>query len=193
MKHLTPEDAKAYALAAVNRLRANLPEGWEIRAYEEAHGLRMKEAAVVIAPVGSTSTLVVVGDTRSTGSWSRYFKATISLSLADGNGTRRYGGRRSLTRRYDVTSPEGEFNTKGFWNAAAELLSKAEDLNAAAEESRRRMESHLAMSKALTEALGLTVVVGSGWSEGTLHVSINAATPEEIAALLARLQEKKNG
>lgn len=194
MKHLPSDTAKTFALAAVNRLKANLPEGWEVRPVEKIHGLGMKEAVVVIAPKGSTATLLVVGDSRGVGgAWSsRYYKATISLTLADGRGVRQYGGRRSLTRRYDVTSPEGEFNTKGFWNAATDLLAKATEIEAVQAVARETVARNEEVAKALSEVLGVRTSVGSAYEAGRLRATFDG-TPGEMAALVARLREKVNG
>lgn len=185
MKHLDAPTAKAYAAAAVERVKAALPEGWEVRAVNTSHGMVLRGTVVVIAPVGSTATLIVAGDARHMGSsWSSLYKPVLSLTLGDAEGLP-LSGESGISRRYDVTSPEGEFNSKTFWKSANELLAKAVSITKLREERRDRTERNAQLAKTLTEALGVRVAVQNGW-RADLSFSVEGSF-EDLSALADRL------
>jgi hypothetical protein len=190
MKSLERAPAETYALAAVNRLKVNLPEGWKVRKAEDIGGLKMKESACVLTRAGSKATLIVTGDARSHGgSWSyRKYKAVISIVLGDEQGIRMHAGRRAPARRYDVTSPEGEFNTKGFWRAAEDLMVSAVKLTAERDAANKRMQEHKRIGAALSKALGFKVEVAPGWYGSEKLRATLEGSQEELTALAARLQ-----
>lgn len=193
MKSLDHDTAKAYGLAAINRLKANLPPGWEVRAITQIHGMQLREGVAVVAPVGSKHTIVVSGDSRHLGSvWSSAsrYKAVISIRLGDEHGVRLHGP--GLTRRYDVKSPEGEFNAKGLWKAATDLLVQAVEIDAAQAKAREVISQHEALSKMLSDTLGVKVTVVHGWDRSNLRASFEVPA-EDMSALVARLQGKVNG